>query len=294
MSSRILSSLQARYESLKVTVSNDAKSPQAAKFLIELTDMSLKFLEKTSVRVPLISLVPNKSYFSFSLKSGKQKTARAINEALFDFKVRDRLNHILNNSLVTLPQEERKKLLYTTAMAFCCAIDLLKKGDQKTPATYFECLIEHLLSRTFGINPRSEVEVLRLEEEASTLPTDLIFDLGPGKSKFHVPIKISTRERVIQVFAHQKVLDGVHGIGTFTGMLVCLTETKLDHTKNEVVEICLPKQWILYQRFIAPIHRFYYFDLPKKYALLKTSTPPMQVLSFSEFFDEAQSLTVPK
>lgn len=68
------------------------------------------------------------------------------------------------------------------------------------------------------MNPRTQVEVLRLEEESSTLPTDFIFDLGAGKPKFHIPVKMSTRERVIQVFAHQRVLDGVHGFGKFTGL----------------------------------------------------------------------------
>lgn len=142
------------------------------------------------------------------------------------------------------------------------------------------------------MNPRTQVEVLRLEEEAGTLPTDFIFDLGGGKPKFHVPVKTSTRERVIQVFAHQRVLDGVHGFGRFTGVLVCLAETKLDHERKEVIEICVPKQWGLYQRFIAPIYRFYYFDVPDKYAALRSADPPMTVTDFGRFFDETGELMV--
>jgi hypothetical protein len=131
-----------------------------------------------------------------------------------------------------------------------------------------------------------------LEEEGTTLPTDFIFDLGAAKPKFHVPVKTSTRERVIQVFAHQRVLDGVHGFNRFKGILVCLTETKLDHRTKEVIEICLPKQWDLYQRFIAPIHRFYYFDLPQKYADLRRINPSMVVVPFARFFDEAGELAM--
>jgi hypothetical protein len=180
--------------------------------------------------------------------------------------------------------------MYMLAMSYCCASDLLRSGDQKSPATYFECLNGHLFSQMLGVNPRTQVEVLQLEEEAGTLPTDFIFDLGKGAPKFHVPIKISTRERVIQVFAHQRVLDGVHGFGKFKGILVCLTETKLDHKKREVVEICVPKQWNLYQRFIAPMYRFYYYDMPQKYAALTTGDPPMSVSPFTRFFDEIQDL----
>jgi hypothetical protein len=175
-------------------------------------------------------------------------------------------------------------------MAFCCANDLLKKGDQKTPATFFECLIGHLLGRAFSVNPKTQIEVLRLKEEAGTLPTDFIFDLGEGRPQFHVPVKISTRERVIQVFAHQRVLDGVHGIGTYKGILVCLAETKLDHENKEVIEICVPNQWNLYQRFIAPFYRFYYLDVPEKYAELKRGNPPMPVEPFGKFFDEVRNL----
>jgi len=107
-----------------------------------------------------------------------------------------------------------------------------------------------------------------------------------------VPVKLSTRERVIQVFAHQRVLDGVHGFNRFKGILVCLTETKLDHRTTEVVEICLPKQWDLYQRFIAPMHRFYYFDVPKKYAELSQVNSSILVVPFAQFFDEANDLAM--
>lgn len=67
------------------------------------------------------------------------------------------------------------------------------------------------------------------------------------------------------------------------------TGTKFTLTK--LIEICLPKQWSLYQRFIAPMHRFYYFDVPKKYEALADGNPPMAVTNFSKFFDEVGDLT---
>ena len=84
--------------------------------------------------------------------------------------------------------------------------------------------------------------MLTVEDERSTLPTDFIFDLGPKQLKFHVPGKTSTRERAVQVWAHQSILNGVYGEGRFKGILVALAETKLDLNKLEVVEICLPDQ----------------------------------------------------
>jgi len=239
--------------------------------------------------VPLVSKVHGKTYFSFTTKRGGT-LSRAVNAALFDSNIRRQLSHFVDGTFNKLPLADRSRLLYTAAIAYCCACDLLRTRDQKTPATFFECLVGHLFARSFGVNPRTQVEVLHLEEETSTLPTDFIFDLGPTKPKFHVPVKTSTRERVIQVFAHQRVLDGVHGFGAFKGILICLTETKLDHKRREVVEICVPRQWVLYQRFIASLYQFYYFDIPARYAELATGNPPMPIHAFAKFFDEVNDL----
>lgn len=286
---RIVATLSEGYERLKELARADAKAPDVAELLADLTSKALDFLSSCE-RVPLVSKVHGKRYFSFAIKRNG-KLSRAVNEELFNPNIRPQLTHLVQGALIDLAPAGRSRLLYTIAIAYCCASDLLKTRDQKTPATFFECLIGHLFARSFGVNPRTQVEVLHLEDEASTLPTDFIFDLGSGKSKFHVPVKTSTRERVIQVFAHQRVLDGVHGFGTFKGILVCLTETKLDHKRREVVEICVPKQWVLYYRFIASMHRFYYFDIPARYAELTEGNPPMPIRSFATFFEEVNELT---
>lgn len=290
----ILAKIARRYELVKKQGLETAQSPELSELIIQLTQACLEFLSSKCVQVPLISKVPGKQYFSFRLPAKNTKISRAVNRHLFNLDLRAKLQNFQKEKLVQLPLPERASFLYTVAMGYCCATDLLKTGDQKTPATFFECLIRHLLARTFGVNPRTQVEVLRLEEEGTTLPTDLIFDLGGTRPKFHVPVKISTRERVIQVFAHQRVLDGVHGFNRFKGILVGLTETKLDHRTTEVVEICLPKQWDLYQRFIAPMHRFYYFDVPKKYADLGQVNSSISVAPFAQFFDEANDLAMGK
>jgi hypothetical protein len=286
----ILEALSTRYKTLKKQTALDAKSPEVAEMIAQFTSAALDFLSSCQ-RVPLVSRVPEKTYFSFAKAGKKPKLSRAVNDNLFDADSAKRnLDNLLEGTLDRIQLLERTRLLYTIAISYCCAADLLKTGDQKTPATFFECLIGHFFARAFGVNHRTQVDVLQLEDENTTLPTDFIYDLGPSKPKFHVPVKTSTRERVIQVFAHQRVLDGVHGFGKFKGILVCLAETKLDHTSREVVEICVPRQWNLYYRFIAVMHRFYYFDVPKKYEALATGDPPMAVVPFATFFDEVKDL----
>jgi hypothetical protein len=218
----ILANLARHYELLKNKASQDAKSPEVSLAITSLTRASLDFLSSACKQVTLISKVPEKQYFSFVRQGKGTKFSRPVNCNLFDLSVRGRLDNFDQNALASLTLSDRNVFLYTIAMSYCCATDLLKKGDQKTPATFFECLIGHLLARTFGVNPRTQVEVLRLEEEGTTLPTDFIFDLGGPKPKFHVPVKTSTRERVIQVFAHQRVLDGVLGFNRFKGILARL------------------------------------------------------------------------
>lgn len=124
----------------------------------------------------------------------------------------------------------------------------------------------------------------------ATLPTDFVFDLGPDRAKLHLPVKTSTRERVIQVWAHQKIIDGVYGAGRFKGILVILTETKLNLESREVVEICLPDQWRAYQMYIARLERVYYLDVPAKYAALAGGYPNIDVKMLGEFFAEKDRL----
>ena len=167
---------------------------------------------------------------------------------------------------------------------------MTKSRDQKTPGTFFEYLISHLFAWKLGVNPTTRIQVLNLDMD-TTLPTDFIFNLGKDRPKFHLPIKTSTRERVIQVWAHQRVLDGVFGTGRFLGTPVILAETKTDAVKREVIEICLPEQWRIYQMHIAQLKRIYYLDVPATYVKLNDVFPPITVKSFGHFFFEADTLS---
>lgn len=187
--------------------------------------------------------------------------------------------------------QEITRLVYSVAISFCCSIDLLKQGDQQRPGTFFAYLISHLVAARLGVNPQRELPLINIETE-SHLPTDFTFDVpGPGnRRRFHLPLKTSTRERAIQIFAHQAMLENAHGRRIFAAIPVILGETKTGRARREVIEICLPRQWQLYQRYLALLTRVYYLDVPERYRRLNSGEPPLVVKEFGEFFFEADVL----
>jgi hypothetical protein len=221
-------------------------------------------------KIELISQVPGKQYYAYrkTTISGNRetvRTSRPINSALYiqdEAILKPLLEKFRQAAYESIPVEQITSLLYTIAMAFCAANDVRKSGDKKTPATFFELLIAHIVARQFNVLPRKKVKVPSVENQNAELPTDIVFDLGVGQPKLHVPVKLSTRERVIQAWAHQRVLAGLWGDSEFKGLLVVLAETKLDLKTLKVVEICLPLQWTVYQRYIARLDRVYYLDVP--------------------------------
>lgn len=256
--------LVTHYEHLRASSAIDLKSSTVADNLIALCRLSLTFIRDYSTFVDLISNVPGKRYAMARLRTGT-KSSRPINRGLFDpgLSTAD-LELIFEGEPQAIEDDERlSQVLYTVAMSYCVARDLVASGDKKSPGTFFEILVGHLAARRFNVNPARQIAIPTLDIE-NTLPTDFIFDLGPTKAKIHMPVKISTRERVIQAWAHQRVLEGMHGAGRFRGSLVVLTETNKQKERS-VVEVCLPGQWAAYQMYIAPLHRVYYFDVPKKY-----------------------------
>jgi hypothetical protein len=282
--------VERAYQVIQKSQSGDIKNPQIGKLLTDLFGECVKFLDGSG-RVTLTSKVPGKNYFAFE---GEEKISRPVNQALYLPDVsgwNDLLQRLAKGNWKGADATEITQAVYSVAISFCASIDLLKRGDQKTPGTFFEYLIGHLFASRLGVNPRTRLPVLNVDDLKTELPTDFVFDLGKGKPKFHLPVKTSTRERLIQVWAHQRVLNGVYGTGLFLGTPVILTETKNDVAKREVVEICLPDQWRLYQMHIAQLKRIYYLDVPATYTALNQVFPPLHVRPFGEFFSEADTLS---
>ncbi len=286
------------YEDLRKAFANSSKrSPAVSSALIDCVRMSLEHLAELD-RLEYESGVPGKSYFVFEGRLPNAYESRAINSALFDedsSEVIRLLSAILAGELPEDP-EALHAALYTGAISFPAARDTQVRGDQKSPGTFFEVFVGHLFAVALNADPTSTVTAPTLDLEIS-LPTDLIYDLGPNRPRIHLPVKISTRERVIQVWAHQRVLDGMHGVNRFRGILVALAETNKRKGKgnnpDSILEVCLPKQWTAYQMYIAQLFRVYYLDVPTKYRRLRDNYPFLEVKPLADFFYEKDRIVNP-
>ena len=285
--------IETAYRALQVAGGSLLADRSLDPLLIACVRESLAFLaDNTRVAMlPITSLVPGKDYVTFTHGA---RSSRAVNTALFVHDV-DTVIATLESVLAGEYPEDPTELhqaLYTAAISYPAARDITATGDQKSPGTFLELLVAHLVSTTFGVRPSRQISVPTLDLEL-TIPTDFVFDLGPEKSRIHLPIKASTRERVIQVWAHQRVLDGMHGVNRFRGLLVVLAETNRKLSNNTVTEVCLPAQWTAYQMYIAQLHRVYYFDVPDKYRKLRDTYPFLEVKPFADFFYEHAEIAQP-
>jgi hypothetical protein len=279
------------FSNLTKIAKTNLKNNDVSELITKIVMDSLEYLSMHSVKENIISKIPNKTYFQFRLKNDVS-FSRPVNSNLFVDKIKQEdIFKILKSDINHFKHFFISQLIYTMAMSYCCAVDLLKKRDQKTPGTYFEILIGHIFSVKYNMNPDKKIQVINLDKK-TTLPTDFVFNLGTEKSRIHLPIKTSTRERVIQVWAHQRVIDGVYGVNKFRGILVCINETNKQSKDNSVIEVCLPGQWAIYQMYIARMYRIYYLDIPEKYALMSKAYPFIQVKEFADFFNEADDLVV--
>lgn len=242
-----------------------------------------------------MSRIPGKEYFSFEYSDGsKTRRSRGINNALFLDDTPTVLATLAGLLDGVKPDDalDLHSALYTAAIALPAVTDITKDNDKKSPGTYFECMVGHLVASEYRVTPGRSVTAPTLDLQIN-VPTDFVFDLGPGRSRIHLPVKASTRERVIQVWAHQRLLDGMHGVNRFRGLLVVLTETNRKTEDNSISEVCLPGQWTAYQMYIAQLTRVYYFDLPDPYRALRFQYPFLEVKPFADFFYESAEIAEP-
>lgn len=280
--------MKKAYDSLKKEINRKGtkRIPKLSSFgpvshplIQDLYFKSVAVLESCE-RIDLISKVACKTYFAFK----QSHVSRPINSDLFNGDFTTAFTffmNILEGRRHEISSAEITSSIYTVAMACCAAKDVSSRGDQKTPGTIFEWLCAAVMEACLNVMPVRSLPVLNLGLD-TYLPTDFIFDLGFDKPKFHLPVKTSTRERVIQVWAHQRVLDGVYGSGRFLALPIILTETKADSTKGEVVEICLPLQWRLYQMHIASLWNVCYLDAPASYLELDKKFPRIGVSTLGD------------
>jgi hypothetical protein len=275
--------LKNAYNKIKKSCKCNFASIEAGNAILNLTILSLKFLESRGKFISLISKVPGKEYVSYSRNN---IIARPANKEFFerDEKIISKLWSAWQNNL--LPDSRKSSLLYTVALAPCLAMELFDRQNKKGPATYFECLIGYIFAKSLMRNPQQQVSLPILGEDVK-MTMDFLFDMGPAHSNIHLPVKMSTRERVVQAWAHQRLLDSAYGEGSYKGIMVLFSETKLDSRSREVVEICVPDQWLTYQLLLAKMDRIYYFDIPNRYYSLTKKYPDIiKIKQFDHFFNE--------
>lgn len=174
-------------------------------------------------------------------------------------------------SVLPLSAVEVDCLLYTAITNFCCCFDLYQRTSRKTPGTFFEILLGSFISdflvdysrKKFIKLPGLELDGEDVGESEDSVSTDIVFEKSRYMS-FIFPAKITTRERVVQPFAHQRIIDSAFGSGKYLSFLLCVSEMQLDKDTS-VHAVCVPGTIKLFQKYLAQVGGIYYLDPPKRY-----------------------------
>lgn len=166
-----------------------------------------------------------------------------------------------DKNIITCPRKNVDLVLYTTIMSFSLCFDLFKPTSRKTPGTFYEIVMGSILSLLLPSHTRKKH--IQLVGESESISTDIVFEKTTGP-KLVIPAKITTRERIVQPYAHQRILDSVFGTGTYKSVLVCVSETQRDRDSN-VNDICVPGTIALFQKHLSQLAAIYYLDPPSRY-----------------------------
>lgn len=177
-------------------------------------------------------------------------------------------------------------VVYTAVMAFSLAIDLWSPGSRKTPGTFFEvfvgscCLLKFSsyvmkkhIRMPIGLSDDAD-SIADLDAESGAeertlsgdfVSTDLVIERPDGLRGAVIPLKITTRERIVQPFAHQRILDSAYP-RTYKSFLACISEVQRDDKTTSVKQVCVPGTVALFQTHLAHLSGIYYCDIPQRYA----------------------------
>jgi len=163
---------------------------------------------------------------------------------------------------IDLDGNQVNDLLYTAITTFSVCYDLWKPKSRKTPGTFFEVIMGSVLGKLLPDYSRDKHVLIPKQPE--NVSTDIVFSLPDKPGGLVIPVKITTRERIVQPFAHQRILDSVFGEQTYRSILVCMSEMQRDGDSN-AKEICVPGTIRLFQLHLARLKRIYYLDPPWRY-----------------------------
>ena len=174
------------------------------------------------------------------------------------------------------------QFIYTAVTAFSCVFDLWKPKSRKTPGTFFEVLVDSIAQELF---PEHSIEKhVSIDDSNESVSTDLVIRSTKNKKSAIVPLKITTRERIVQPFAHQRILDSAYP-NVYRSYLACISEVQRDDKTGSVNQVCVPGTIILFQKHLAQISGIYYGDIPQRY-LKEDITTIIPVKAIGEVFED--------
>ena len=281
--------ISSRYNKVRDIGRDQIGSHASAMAMSHLLEESLNFLV-TKDRIPLESKVVGKSYVAFGTSKAPSRPVNcaylscSLEEAVADWN--SWVESDYDFDLFEGDSIRFHSMLYLISIIPCLALDLVNRADRKRPATYFERVIGHLISMTIGLQP-SEGERFKVAGEEPIMTMDHLYKTPEGTANYHLPVKMSSRERAVQVWSHQALLDRALGEGAYRGLFFLFGETKLDITKLEVTEIVVPDQWLVFQSLLSKMDRIYYLDPPVRLLeLAEKHSSLFTIQPFPKFFEE--------
>lgn len=173
------------------------------------------------------------------------------------------------------------RVMYTAIMGFAAYYDIWKPKSRKTPGTHFELLLGSVLSQFMPQLTRTKF--ISLPNQDEKVSTDIVF--GNENGGLVIPAKITTRERIVQPYAHQRILDSIFPDGRYKSVLMCVSETQRDDDNKHVNDICVPGTVKLFQAHLSNLSGIYYLDPPARY-MQKDISAIVRVATYSALFRE--------
>lgn len=254
---RIFNNLKSSYD----------RNQECVELLVSLTKQALDILSFDEIST-VNYRHSVKSYYVYNLGENITRPVRndffIPSKTSFEYAFRDMIGSIsTENHKYGMQPTEINKIVYTIVMSFACCYDLFSPKSRKTPGTQFEVVMGILLSKILtGFVRDKQINIPDAEEK---ITTDIVFDNANQAMGFAIPVKITTRERIVQPFAHQRIMDNVFGVGRYKSLFIGMSETKRDHDNLKVDDICVPGTIKLFSEHMASLAGMYYLDPPSRY-----------------------------
>ncbi len=197
--------LMKTFDLMQKEIRKNPSSDEITSYFQTLANDALTYLSENAQIEELNTKITGKEYFSYRIDKTK---SRSINKALFsDINIVNRFLDLLKADDVrgNINSDDITSACYTTIMSLASYIDLTNKGDQKTPGTFFEYLVIHMLTRHFKTKPSDSVKVDIGEDKPGLQP--LLADrIGLGDGVATDDVATTAREEVDDLVTKEGVV----------------------------------------------------------------------------------------